>query len=67
MDARQTLTQLTQTLKSVDHTIAPDSQLHAEFLEMLDSVSEASDSFDRFVEELYRYPSSLVFGLGKEQ
>ena len=67
VDARQTLTQLTQTLKSVDHTIAPDSQLHAEFLEMLDSVSEASDSFDRFVEELYRYPSSLVFGLGKEQ
>lgn len=67
VDARQTLNQLTQTLKSVDHTIAPDSQLHAEFLEMLDSVSEASDSFDRFVEELYRYPSSLVFGLGKEQ
>lgn len=67
VDARQTLIQLTQTLKSVDHTIAPDSQLHAEFLEMLDSVSEASDSFDRFVEELYRYPSSLVFGLGKEQ
>ena len=66
-DARLTLTQLTQTLKSVDHTIAPDSQLHAEFLEMLDSVSEASDSFDRFVEELYRYPSSLVFGLGKDE
>ncbi len=60
-----TLRQLTQTLKSVDHSIAPDSQLHAEFLETLQAVSEASDSFDRFVEELYRYPSSLVFGLGK--
>ena len=60
-----TLKQLTQTLKSVDHSIAPDSQLHAEFLETLQAVSEASDSFDRFVEELYRYPSSLVFGLGK--
>ncbi|WP_054113703.1 intermembrane transport protein PqiB [Marinagarivorans algicola] len=66
-DARVTLQQLTQTLKSVDHTIAPDSQLHAEFLETLQSVSEASDSFDRFVEELYRYPSSLVFGLGKDE
>ena len=66
-DARGTLAQLTQTLKSVDHTIAPDSQLHAEFLEMLNSVSEASDSFDRFVEELYRYPNSLVFGLGKDE
>ncbi|HEY7772626.1 MAG TPA: MlaD family protein [Marinagarivorans sp.] len=66
-DAQVTLKQLTQTLKSVDHTIAPDSQLHAEFLEMLASVSEASDSFDRFVEELYRYPSSLIFGLGKDE
>ena len=66
-DARGTLAQLTQTLKSVDHSIAPDSQLHAEFLEMLNSVSEASDSFDRFVEELYRYPNSLVFGLGKDE
>ena len=66
-DARDTLAQLTQTLKSVDHSIAPDSQLHAEFLEMLNSVSEASDSFDRFVEELYRYPNSLVFGLGKDE
>ena len=66
-DARVTLKQLTQTLKSVDHTIAPDSQLHAEFLQMLNSVSEASDSFDRFVEELYRYPNSLIFGLGKDE
>lgn len=66
-EARVTLVQLTQTLKSVDYTIAPDSQLHAEFLETLQAVSEASDSFDRFVEELYRYPSSLVFGLGKDE
>lgn len=66
-DARITLQQLTKTLKSVDYTIAPDSQLHAEFLETLQSVSEASDSFDRFVEELYRYPNSLVFGLGKDE
>ncbi len=66
-DARLTLNQLTQTLKSVDHTIAPDSQLHAEFLQTLKSVGEASDSFDRFVEELYRYPNSLVFGLGKDE
>ena len=66
-DARVTLQQLTKTLKSVDYTIAPDSQLHAEFLETLQSVSEASDSFDRFVEELYRYPNSLVFGLGKDE
>ena len=66
-DARVTLNQLTQALKSVDHTIATDSQLHAEFLQTLKSVGEASESFDRFVEELYRYPNSLVFGLGKDE
>jgi paraquat-inducible protein B len=66
-EARVTLAQLTQTLKSVDHAIAPDSQMHAEFIDTLNAVAEASDSFDRFVEELYRYPSSLVFGLKKEE
>ncbi len=66
-EAKTTLAQLTVTLKSIDHTVAPDSQLHFEIIEMLDAVTEASDSFDRFVEELYRYPSSLVFGLKKDE
>ena len=64
-NASVALKQLTQTLKSIDHTLAPDSQLHYEMIEMLNAVTEASDSFDRFLEELYRYPNSLLMGVEK--
>ena len=64
-EATQTLSQL-RYLKSLDATFAPDSQLHFEVIEMLNSVTEASDSFDRIADELKRYPNALLFG-GKKK
>lgn len=66
-EATQTLSQLRVTLKSLDATFAPDSQLHFEVIEMLNSVTEASDSFDRIADELKRYPNALIFGGKKKE
>ncbi len=60
--ATQTLAQMRTTLKSLDSTLAPDSQLHFEIIEMLNSVTEAADSFDRIADHLKRYPDALIFG-----
>ncbi|MEY4588421.1 MAG: hypothetical protein RL497_497, partial [Pseudomonadota bacterium] len=66
-EATQTLSQLRITLKTLDTTFAPDSQLHFEVIEMLNSVSEASESFDRIADELKRYPDALLFGGKKKE
>jgi hypothetical protein len=34
---------------------------------MLNSVTEASDSFDRIADELKRYPNALIFGGKKKE
>lgn len=66
-EATQTLAQLRVTLKSLDTTFAPDSQLHFEIIEMLNSVTEAADSFDRIADQLKRYPNALIFGGQKKE
>jgi paraquat-inducible protein B len=66
-EATQTLSQLRVTLKSLDATLAPDSQLHFEVIEMLNAVTEASESFDRIADEIKRYPNALIFGGNKKE
>ncbi|MDO6423686.1 intermembrane transport protein PqiB [Saccharophagus degradans] len=65
-NAKQALGQLDSVLQSVDHAIAPDSELKYELTEMLKAVSEAAGSVELFVNELNRNPNALISGVDKD-
>ncbi len=60
--ATTSLQQLENTLKTMEESIAPDSQLYFELLNTLKSVSESADSVRQFTDELNRHPQSLILG-----
>jgi len=60
--AATSLEQLKITLKTMEETIAPDSQLYYELLETMRSISESADSVRNFTDELNRHPQSLILG-----
>jgi paraquat-inducible protein B len=63
----EAITSMKQTLDTIDQVIAPDSAIHYELLEMLNDVSEASNSMKAFSEQLSRNPSALLLGRDEEK
>jgi len=64
--ATTTLQQLSRTMESIDHLLAPDSEMNYELTEMLKSVAEAAESVQFFVDELNRHPNALISGAKKD-
>jgi len=62
-----TITTMQSTLRTIDQTIAPDSAVHYQLLEMLKDVSAASISMKAFSDELSRNPSTLILGRDEEK
>ncbi|MGH1487584.1 MAG: intermembrane transport protein PqiB [Cellvibrionaceae bacterium] len=62
LSAMTSIQQLEQTLKTMEQSIAPDSQLYFELLNTLKSVNESAESVRQFTDELNRYPQSLILG-----
>ncbi len=62
LSATTSLQQLENTLKTMEESIAPDSQLYFELLNTLKSISESADSVRQFTDELNRHPQSLILG-----
>lgn len=62
-----TVTQLEQTLRSVDQTVSPDSALSHTLIEALDDISDAAKSMEQLTDELYRYPNALLRGKEADQ
>jgi len=62
-----TITTMQNTLRTIDQTIAPDSAVHYQLLEMLKDVSAASISMKAFSDELSRNPSTLILGRDEEK
>ena len=54
--------QLEETAASLDHSIAPDSRLQHELSQMMEEITEAAEAFEALMEELNRYPNSLITG-----
>lgn len=65
--ANKALGQIANTLESFDHLVAPDSALQYELTEMLESVAEAAESVQIFVDELNRHPNALIKGAAKDE
>ena len=65
--ANLALSQVQQTMLSLDQAIAPDSELKYELTEMLKSVSNAADSVQLFMDELHRHPNALISGAKKDE
>lgn len=64
--ANDALAQISQTMLSLDQTIAPDSELKHELTGMLKSLSDAADSVELFMDELTRHPNALLSGAKKD-
>ena len=62
-----TIKGLEQTLKSIDQSVAPDSQLHYRLNEMLEDLSGAAKSVQQLTDELTRYPNSLIVGKNEDK
>jgi len=52
---------------SLDQALAPDAQLQHELNKMLGEVSDAATSVEQLMQELSRYPNSLIMGKGEKQ
>ncbi|MFT7559496.1 MAG: paraquat-inducible protein B [Flavobacteriales bacterium] len=63
--ANEALQTISLTVESVDHLIAPDSELKHELTKMLKSVSDVGESIQIFVDELNRHPNALISGAKK--
>ena len=63
----QLVKDMSDAASAVDHSLAPDSELQYNFNEMLETVTEAADTFDLMLEELNRYPNSLIVGKEKKE
>ncbi len=62
-----TIKGLERTLKSIDQSVAPDSQLHYRLNEMLEDLSGAAKSVEQLTDELTRYPNSLIVGKNEDK
>ncbi|MCW8885480.1 MAG: MlaD family protein [Motiliproteus sp.] len=63
--ANKAMAQATETLKSVDSTVAPDSELRYQVLRLIDQLTKASNAYRELAEELNRNPNALLFGKEK--
>ncbi|MEH6814861.1 MAG: MlaD family protein [Motiliproteus sp.] len=63
--ANEAIVQVDVTLKSLDKTIDPDSELHYQALRLIDQLTKASSAFRELAEELNRNPNALLFGKEK--
>lgn len=63
----QTLKQIALTMKSLDQTLAPDSEFKYELTETLKSLGDAAASVEIFMNELNRHPNSLITGGNKDE
>lgn len=63
----QLLAQARLTLKSIDQSIAPDSELYYRVLEMAEDISAAANALERLMEQLERYPNALIRGKDDER
>lgn len=61
-DLDNTFQQLEQALRSIDQTMAPDSNLSHTLNKTLKDISDASKSMEQLTDELYRYPDALLRG-----
>ena len=57
-----TIKELEGTLKSIEGSVAPDSQLHYRLSDMLGNVSDAAKSLEELADELTRNPNALIVG-----
>ena len=57
-----TIKELEGTLKSLEGSVAPDSQLHYRLNDMLGNVSDAAKSLEELADELTRNPIALIVG-----
>ncbi len=60
------LAQADTTLKSIDQSFAPDSELYHEVLDMAENISEAANALERLMNQLDRYPNALITGKDKD-
>lgn len=65
--ANQALAQIQTTMTSVEQSLAPDSAMQYELVEMLKSVGDAAKSLQLFVDELNRHPDALIYGVKKDE
>ncbi|WP_045855907.1 PqiB family protein [Teredinibacter purpureus] len=65
--AENALQQMTVAMTSLDHAVAPDSELKYEMTEMAKSLSDAARSLELFLNELNRHPNSLLLGKDKDE
>jgi len=65
--ANQALAQMTVAMTSLDHAIAPDSELKYELTAMAKSLSDAARSLELFLNELNRHPNALISGNKKDE
>lgn len=65
--ANDALEQLNATMRSLDHAVAPDSELKYEMTKMLDAVGNAANSLQLFINELNRHPNALISGKDKDE
>lgn len=62
-----TADQLERTLKSLDQTVAPDSDLSHTLTSALDDISDAAKSMKQLTDQLQRYPDALLRGRDEDK
>ncbi len=65
--ANKALIQLSTTMESIDHAIAPDSEFKYEMTEMMKSVGDAAQAMELLMNELNRHPNALISGAKKDE
>jgi paraquat-inducible protein B len=61
------LKEMTQTMKSLDSALAPDSKTQYELNKTFQSVHETAQSLNDLLDKLNQKPDSLIFGNGHEK
>ena len=63
----QLVIEFSETLTSVDQSIAADSQFYNDAIDMMNDISAGMTSFQILMDKLNRYPNALIVGGGEQK